>query len=1314
MRLFKWIGIAAAALILVVGALFLLVQTETVKNEISVRLSALLSTDPDWEIRLGKLSGQLPFDFRVAEVSISDKRGVWLEARDLVLQWSPQALLRGGIAVALLGAATVRLHRLPVAETAAEQEPAAVEPFALPESLPPVTIDRFRIGELILDREVAEHGAVFQVTGKLSPSPGEEGLTAALTAIRTDEGPPTRLELQVSLDGQPKELGVHATLHEEADGWLARVAGLEQAGVLSWSVAGKGPLAAWTGKVSGCAAAFGSLASALRLSVADPITLVLEGEGSANENLIPAQWQPLIGSAVRFRLELALQPDRKLIVRKASFEGKAGRLLLEGDLDLPTNALRANLEVSADNLTPLTGGDAAPSTAKQPPGTVRVQAQLAGDLQRLNLTAEIAGNLVPSADLPAAITSLLGVEVKLGTTVTLHEGSQLTVPTLTLTSPVFELTGTGSLDLAHRKLRGDLVLVIPDVAPLTALAGMSLAGSSRITGGFEGEFEAFTATVSASGQELVLDKLPLKRVVLDVTGRELPGTPRGELALVLHNPDGLLKLTCGYALSERELALSALSFAAPGSELSGHLRINRDSYLTEGELDGKLRDLALLGNFLQTSMTGSGTAAAVFATARGAQNVRLRVTGKNLSMPEMALTSASLAADLQNVFKLPRGTLDASLTGFQSAGLAVSSLTLKATGDQRELQFQGDAKGRAISPFEIQWRGRGLLSDSTQRLRLETFKGKAGPYSFALTQPLALERTGTGFSLEQLAMTFGKGNLAASGRLDPRNAQLNATFRALPLEAANLVGGPPMMGTAAGEIRVNGLPDRLQGEARVQLEGMRFAGATADLPPLIMTARTVVSGGRLDLNTALEGITEEPARAAVQVPVNYALSPFSLAPATRKPCQGELKVAADLARLFRIVPLDAQNLAGKLSVDLTLGGTLESPEIQGKVVLQDGLYENYLTGTVLKGMSLEAEATGERLEITRFQASDGGSGTIRAGGMVELDPAAYFPLEIRLTLSQATLVRRREVTGTAAGDLTLSGAANALKASGNLEVGPVEITLPERLPPEMTSVEVIEINRPEGTGLAEAEAPGASALPIILDIQSNLPSRIFVRGWGLDSEWQGKLHLGGTGSQPQVSGHISPVRGRVDFLNKRFDIVSGAIRFFGTTPPEPFLDLTAECKTREITALLILSGTSRNPKLSLQSEPPLPQDEVLARLLFGRGATEITPLQALRLAMVAKSLTVGGGRELDFISRTRELLGVDDLRFESSGNGVGQGSVGIGKYLTEGVYVDLQKGLGGDPDRASIEIELTPRLSLESEIRTDRSTGIGVNYRVDY
>ena len=160
---------------------------------------------------------------------------------------------------------------------------------------------------------------------------------------------------------------------------------------------------------------------------------------------------------------------------------------------------------------------------------------------------------------------------------------------------------------------------------------------------------------------------------------------------------------------------------------------------------------------------------------------------------------------MHNVFKLPRETLDASLTGSQSEGLAVSSLALKATGNQQELQFQGDAKGRVPSPFEIQWRGRGLLSEGSRRLYLETFKGKAEHYPFALIQPLTLHRTGTGFSLEQLAMTFGKGNLTVSGRLGPGNAQLNATFRASS-GGSDPRGRPPHDGSGCGRNQGERLP----------------------------------------------------------------------------------------------------------------------------------------------------------------------------------------------------------------------------------------------------------------------------------------------------------------------------------------------------------------------------------------------------------------------------------------------------------------------------------------------------------------------------
>ena len=1316
MKMLKWFGIACLAFLLLLGALFLLLQTETVKKQLSTRLSTLLSTESDRKILVGDLEGWLPFHIRLAEFSVSDDGGVWLDIRDLVFEWSPGALLSGRIVIELLAAGKISLERLPPGEEGAVTEtPAESKPLALPEAIPPISIEKIDIAELSLGRELAGQSAIFQIAGRLSPSSDQQGIKAVLEATRLDEGPQTRLDLHVTLDGQPKQLGLQGTFHEDSGGWLAGVVDLKEAGALDCSLGGNGPLASWLGTLSADVAAFGSLTSTLRLSVAEAVELALDGAYSANDAVIPARWEPLIGKVVRFGLDLAARPEREVVVRKASFGGKAGNVLIEGELDLQTSTLKADLEIALDNLKALTGENGLRPPEKAVPGTARVRARLAGDLQKRNASAEIVGNLKPSSDFPEKISSLLGAEVNLSTRVELHEGLRIAVPALTVAGSHFELSGRAAVDLENKHLRGDLQLTVPELKPLAPLVGKPLSGGALVALQAEGGFEAVKATLSVSGENLALDQLRLSKATMNLTGEDLPQTPRGELALALHKADAQLNLSAGYALQDRDLSLSSISFTAPGSEITGRVRFNFDSRLAAGTIDGNLKDLSLLGSFLERTMTGSGTVRAVLATEKGAQDINLQVSGRKLTLPGMTLAGASLTADLQNVYKLPKGTVDATLAGFQSSSVTVSRLSFKAKGDQQEIRFQGDAKGKIPTPFAFQLHGRGLLSETVRRLHLEAFKGKFGDYPIALAEPLALERTGTGFSLERLVLTFDKGRLAASGRVGPKGVQLEARFRELPLGAAALVGGPPLVGSVEGEIDVSGLRDRLQSNARVQIDDLRLPETPAtDIPSLVLAARTVVSAGSLNLEATLAGLTEAPAQAALKIPVSYSPAPLSFSPITRGPCQGRLTVDADLAKLTKIVPLDAQSLSGTVSANLNLDGSLAAPQINGTITLQDGLYENYLTGTVLKNLNLDAVADEGRLRLAGFQAGDGGSGTIRAEGTVDLNPAAHFPLDVRLAFSEATLVRRSDVTGTITGNLALAGPANALKASGNLEVGPLEINLPERLPPDMTTVDVIEINKPGGTAASREESSGESPVKITLDIQSNLPGRIFVRGWGINSEWQGKLHLSGTGSRPQVSGYVSSVRGRVDFLNKRFDIVSGTIQFFGTTPPEPFIDLTAECQTKEITAKLTFSGPVKNPKLSLQSDPPLPRDEVLARLLFGRGAAEITPLQALRLATVAKSLTVGGGRELDFISRTRDFLGLDDLQFESAGQGFDKGSVGIGKYLTEGVYVDLEKGIGGDPDKASVEIEVTPHLSVESEIRSDKSTGIGVNYRIDY
>ena len=111
MRMLKWIGSACLAIFLLLVALFLLLQTETVKKQLSTRLSVLLSTEPDRKIFIGEIEGWIPFHIRLAEFSISDDRGVWLDIRDLAFEWSFQALLSGRIDIQRLAAAQISLRK---------------------------------------------------------------------------------------------------------------------------------------------------------------------------------------------------------------------------------------------------------------------------------------------------------------------------------------------------------------------------------------------------------------------------------------------------------------------------------------------------------------------------------------------------------------------------------------------------------------------------------------------------------------------------------------------------------------------------------------------------------------------------------------------------------------------------------------------------------------------------------------------------------------------------------------------------------------------------------------------------------------------------------------------------------------------------------------------------------------------------------------------------------------------------------------------------------------------------------------------------
>jgi translocation and assembly module TamB len=403
---------------------------------------------------------------------------------------------------------------------------------------------------------------------------------------------------------------------------------------------------------------------------------------------------------------------------------------------------------------------------------------------------------------------------------------------------------------------------------------------------------------------------------------------------------------------------------------------------------------------------------------------------------------------------------------------------------------------------------------------------------------------------------------------------------------------------------------------------------------------------------------------------------------------------------------------GHFGTDFALRGTVDTPRITGQGKLGKGYYEYIPTGTVLRDVEVEITAEIPRVSIKEARATDGEKGTISLNGWFDLLPGNQFPFKTALTLEQATLLRRDDITATAGGRVILSGSVEKANLAGKIHVEHAEVRIPDRLPPDITDLQVIDVLETAQQGEPTPQPRSNKGLNLLLDVAVDGPGKIFVRGRGLDSEWKCALRISGTAHEPMINGNLSVVRGRFDFLGKRFDIQRGTIAFSGAYPPSPIADIVTEAQATDITAQIHLSGSLKSPKLTLTSDPPLPSDEILSRVLFGRTLTAITPFQALALADAARTLAGSGGPGV--MEKTRKVLGVDQLELKTDGKEIDQATVGAGKYLSDKVYLEVEQGLDPQSSKAKVNVDVTPNVTIESEVGVNAEGGMGVRWKWDY
>jgi len=236
-----------------------------------------------------------------------------------------------------------------------------------------------------------------------------------------------------------------------------------------------------------------------------------------------------------------------------------------------------------------------------------------------------------------------------------------------------------------------------------------------------------------------------------------------------------------------------------------------------------------------------------------------------------------------------------------------------------------------------------------------------------------------------------------------------------------------------------------------------------------------------------------------------------------------------------------------------------------------------------------------------------------------------------------------------------------------------------------------------------------AATALQLDVRIRADDRVQVEGMGLDSVWQADLRVRGNARQPLIVGTANLARGEFSFAGSDFQITTGRVTFNGK-PLDSSINIQAQTVTEDVTAFVTISGTATRPEVAFSSSPSLPEDEILARLLFGSSIADLSVTEAVQLATAIAGLQSG----VDTMGKVRRSVGVDRLRLvgENSTTGMGAG-LAIGKRITRNIYVEVVTDSQGNT-LTNVQLTLSRIWSLFIEVSSAGDSSANLRFQREY
>ncbi|MEL6505021.1 MAG: translocation/assembly module TamB domain-containing protein [Pseudomonadota bacterium] len=866
------------------------------------------------------------------------------------------------------------------------------------------------------------------------------------------------------------------------------------------------------------------------------------------------------------------------------------------------------------------------------------------------------------------------------------------------------------LRLANRDFSADVNgFYTSDSADLTAktqlrdLAVVSNAGSG-----------ALSADVQLVGQTR---PLLLKAMVAMPDGR-LQGRAVNNLSLGF---DGIVD----EGLIEGQLSADGGLDSKP-VRLSGFVKATEDQQIIQ-DFAARVGDASLFGTAVRNAAglvdaiitldasDISDAAALALIEAQGAAKGTITLKsedGKQDALADLQLDDVVYQTNRIGTAKLDATAMD--LFGTPSINAKLDGRRIEAGGVQvRVLDADVETKGTA-STFSataqlvqndaaIKTRGTVEQGNRQTTVQLATLSVTSNITSARLQRPATLTIDGVETRVGDTVLQVGGGLVRLRGSAG-RGLDFTVAAERLPLSIVNAIR-PDLSagGVLSGEARITGTPAAPDVQFSANGAGLTAAQlAQNGITPLTLSANGRFFNGVVQL-AAFSARNEQGinASASGRLPLS--------GPGVALRAQG----TAPLSIAEPMLAARGTDITGTARFDATLRGSLSNPQASGLFSLQGGTVSDPLSNLRLTNIDLLAGLQGDRLRISRGSAQLATGGSITLSGSVGL--SATLPANLTIALNSARYTDAETFDTRASGRLTVSGAllADPLLA-GTIDLERTEITVPENFPGSDDLLKVRHVRPDAATRrtllrLAKVQPTGGkpTSRPSVLrlNVLVRAPNQIFVRGRGLDAELGGQIRVVGPITDIEPVGRFELRRGRLSLLGQRIDLVEGAISLTGSL--DPLLDFTAKTQAGDVEAFITIRGRASDLDISFTSNPELPQDEVLARIIFGRALGDLSPAQIARLASVAAELT--GGKSPGLIDSLRAGTGLDDLDIVQDADG--NTAVKAGKYIRDNVYLGVQAGRSSE---VTINLDVTDNVTVRGAVSSEGNTSLGVFLEKDY